>query len=381
MLPILGEYRAAGSVRTLGGGVLLAAHLVLTSAANAQLNSLTTPVDGRTIALGESFTGTRGDLGTMFYNPAGIAGIEGAQATYSYRHMDWISYLEDFNYFSVQAALQTPFAVFGAFYNRQSYGNLAITGPTAPEPIGTLSPYDHTIGLTGAVTIVPGLDVGASVKGFQYVDLPVGLEADAMVTTGTSSWAIMFDLGALYTISLTTGSVHHDIGIGSSLQNFGSNVVIEQGSSSISDQPARYVRVGLSYSASLDPLTEGGLTPCRLTATGEYRNILNSQYFANEERDYYGWGVELWGFEVLALRAGWFLSNINWIYGNAGEPMFRYGVGVHFPLYRLGLSVPLAIRGDYAVITLRDEYGWLGDTRTSLSAFTVGVSYEGNLFK
>jgi hypothetical protein len=361
--------------------ILLSSLLLLSSAAYAQLNSLTTPVDGRTVALGESFAGMRGDLSAMFYNPAGLAGMEGIHATYSYRSMDWISYLKDFHYSSMQVALQTPFAVFGAFYNRQSYGDLTITGPAGPGPIGTLSPYDHTLGVTGAITVLPGCDVGATVKGFQYVDFPVGIEGGTMLAEGTSSWSVMVDLGALYTLSLTTGSFHHEIGIGGSLQNFGSNVVIEQGSSSVSDQPARFVRVGLSYSVAVDPLTEGGLTPCRLTATGEYRNILNSRYFSNGERDYYGWGVELWGFEVLALRAGWYLSNIDWIYGNAGEATFRYGVGAYLPMHRLGLSIPLAIRGDYAVIKLREEYGWLGNMKSSLNAFTVGISYEGNLFE
>jgi len=59
----------------------------------------------------------------------------------------------------------------------------------------------------------------------------------------------------------------------------------------------------------------------------------------------------------------------------------RYGAGVHLPMHKLGLSVPLAIRADYAVIKLRDAYGWLGDTKSSLYAFTIGISYEGNAFK
>lgn len=361
---------------------LLAALLVPSSAAIAQLNSLTTPVDARTIALGESFAGMRGDLATMFYNPAGIASIEGIHATYSQRSLDWISYLADFRYSSLQTAVQTPIAVFGAFYSRLSYGELTVATSADPLGYGKARPYDHTLGVVGAFKPLPGFDVGVSVKGFQYVDLPAAPEGRDGVTETSTSWAIMVDLGALYTRALTGGPFSHDLSVGVSLQNFGSDVVSSgSGNSTSSEQPARFLRLGVSYSVAVLPPSENGIIPCRLTATGEYRNILNTRYYANGERDYYGWGVELTGFEILALRAGWFLSNIDWIYGTAAEPKVRYGAGVHLPMHKLGLGVPLAIRADYAVIKLRDAYGWLGDAKTSLNAFTIGMSYEGNLFE
>jgi hypothetical protein len=193
----------------------------------------------------------------------------------------------------------------------------------------------------------------------------------------------MADLGVNYTRSFTTEPLSHDLGAGASIQNFGSNAVISTGSGNptVSEQPARYLRLGLLYSLAIVPPSENGLTPCRLTATGEYRVILNTRYYANNERDYYGWGLELCGFEILTLRAGWFLSNMDWIYGDAGEPKVRYGAGVHLPMHKLGLAVPLAIRGDYAVIRLREAYGWLGDAKSTLNSFTIGISYEGNLFE
>ncbi len=365
-------------------GLSLAILCISASAVLAQLNSLTTPVDGRTIALGESFTGMRGDLMTMFYNPAGIAGIEGIHATYSRRSMDWISYLSDFRYSSIQTAVQTPIAVFGAFYTRLSYGELTVATSANPLGVGKVSPYDQTAGPRGGLHGIPRIRSWTYGQGF-----PVRRHANwggerAMELRRTStSWAVMVDLGALYTLSLTGGPFSHDLGVGASLQNFGSNAVLSMGSgnTTVSEQPARFLRLGVSYSVAVVPPSENGLTPCRLTATGEYRNILNTRYFANGERDYYGWGVELWGFEILALRAGWFLSNIDWIYGTAGEPKVRYGAGVHLPMHKLGLSIPLAIRGDYAVIKLREAYGWLGDAKSTLNAFTIGISYEGNVFE
>ena len=374
---------SAASFRSCIVRRLLAGLLVPQSAAIAQLNSLTTPVDGRTIALGESFTGMRDDLATMFYNPAGIAGIQGIHATYSQRSMDWISYLSDFRYSSIQTAVQTPVAVFGAFYSRLSYGDVTVATSATPLGVGTASPYDHTLGVVGAFTPFAGFDVGVSVKGFQYVDLPAAVESGKAVTETSTSWAVMVDLGALYSLSFATGPFNHDLSVGTSLQNFGSNAVLsaENGNSTTSEQPARFLRLGVSYSIAVVPPSENGLTPCRLTATGEYRTILNSRYYTNGERDFYGWGAELQGFEILALRAGWFLSNIDWIYGTAGEPKVRYGVGVHLPMHKLGVSVPLAIRADYTVIRLNDSYGWLGNTKSSLDAFTIGISYESNFLE
>jgi hypothetical protein len=50
-------------------------------------------------------------------------------------------------------------------------------------------------------------------------------------------------------------------------------------------------------------------------------------------------------------------------------------------VHTLGLPVPPAIRTNYAELNLRDAYGWLGDTNSNPDAWTIDISYEGNLLE
>jgi hypothetical protein len=54
---------------------------------------------------------------------------------------------------------------------------------------------------------------------------------------------------------------------------------------------------------------------------------------------------------------------------------------MHPTLGKLCAAGTVRVLGRGVLLTLREVDGWLGDTETSLHAFTVGISYEGNLFE
>jgi hypothetical protein len=378
--PIGAPHRSARGLRSLRLLSSASLILVLSAASYAQNQSVVVPVDARTTALGEASVALHGDPALMTTNPAGLASFSGASASYSRRSMEWTSLLKGMYYQSFQAAVATPVAVFGVYYNRFTYGEFAVTGPESPEATGTIEPYDHTIGLVGAFTPIEGLSLGLAAKGFQYGGLLTGTEQETG-RTGSSSWAILADLGVLYSYRFTTGPIGHDLSVGLSLQNFGSNVRIDHGETSSSEQLPRYLRAGLSYAVAGPKIEELGLASCGVLVTGEYRNILNAGTYGNAIRDFYGWGVEIQALEILSARLGWTLGNTNSVYGEAGTPAFRYGLAAALPLRLIG--APLTISGAYT--SIRTTYpGWTGwawpEFAENLPVFTLSVSYEGEIF-
>jgi hypothetical protein len=380
--PIGAPHRSARGLRSLR--LLSPAFLILSlsAASFAQNQSVVVPVDARTTALGEATVALHGDPVFMTVNPAGLASFTGASLSYSRRSMEWTSLLKGMYYQSFQAAVATPEAVFGAYYSRFTYGEFVVRSITNPEGESpSMEPYDHTIGLVGAITPIEGLSLGLAAKGFQYGGLLTGTEQETG-RTGSSSWAILADLGVLYSYRFTTGPIGHDLSVGLSLQNFGSNVRIEHGETSSSEQLPRYLRAGLSYAVIGPKIEELGLVSCGVVVTGEYRNVLNAQStYGNASRDFYGWGVEIQALEILSARLGWTLGNTNSVYGEAGTPAFRYGLAVAFPLRLIG--APLTVSGAYT--SIRTTYpGWTGwawpEFSESLPVFTLSVSYEGGIF-
>jgi hypothetical protein len=351
-------------------------------AALAQNQSIDVPVDARTTALGEATVALHGDPVFMAFNPAGLASFTGASASYSRRSMEWTSVFKGMYYQSFQAAVATPIAVFGAYYNRLNYGEFVVASITNPDgKSATMEPYDHTIGLVGAICPALGFSLGFAAKGFQYGGLLSGPELETG-RTETSSWAVLADVGFLYTYRFSSGPISHDLSGGLSLQNFGSNVRIDHGQTSSSEQLPRYLRAGIAYAVTGPTVEEIGLVSCGLVFTGEYRNILNVQTtYGNPYRDFYGWGVEIQALEIFFARLGWTLGNTNSLYAKAEIPAFRYGLAATFPL-RL-ISVPLTVTGAYT--SIRTTYpGWSGmgwpDFAEGLPVFTLSISYDGGSF-
>jgi hypothetical protein len=342
-------------------------------------------IDPRSVAMGQSFVGTSRNSTALSCNPAGLSHLEGAHVSYAQRSLDWWSLTKDFKYHSANASISVPFAVFGFSYNRLSLGEFIRTNSSGVE-VGRFTPYEHTFALGASHSFAGGLSVGTSIKTFNFVDIPVTSPSNPEVFSDVEKTPpIMFDLGALYSFSfINDASTVDDFSIGLSLQNFGSNFIIEDKTNQFrsSDQLNRYLRVGFAYTIVVNESPEA-LIPFKGMTTFEYRKLLNG--FSSAQSDFYGFGIEAQIFEILSARLGGFLSNIRWIYGEPKSIAMRYGFGVNIPFRKLGMQTPFTVRFDYAAIPLNEKLDldallFFRRTNNTLSSFSIAIEYEPDLF-
>ncbi len=362
--------------------------LLLCTSRNAisqENSSYEATIDPRNIAMGQSFVATSRNFMALSCNPAGLSHLKGVHASYAQRGLDWWSLTKDFKYHSANVSVTVPFAVFGFSYNRLSLGEFTRSNENGVE-IGRFTPHEHTFTLGASHSFAGGLSVGASVKTFNFVDVPVtsSINPDGFSDV-EKTLPILFDIGALYGFSfINDSSTNDDLSIGFSLQNFGSNFIIEDKMNQFraSDQLNRYLRVGFAYSVVVNESPEA-LIPFKGMATLEYRKLLNG--FSSAQSDFYGFGIEAQIFEIVSARLGGFLSNIRWIYGEPKSIAMRYGFGVNIPFSKIGIETPFTVRFDYAAIPINEKLDISGIlffrvTNKTLRSFSIALEYESDVF-
>ncbi|MBM2845964.1 MAG: hypothetical protein HW407_1276 [Bacteroidetes bacterium] len=367
------------------GWLLIAGLFALSTAYPQQyfspgLQSLDTPSDPRSIAMGESFVAVR-STSAMMYNPAGLAGLHGASFSFARRNLNHLDPLS-LKYITFTGTLETPFANFGLLYNRFIQGEVVVTSASSPDgTLGTVSLADYILGVTAARALTDGLDAGLTVKTFRFV---------AKVVSGnppiaSSNTPVLFDLGLVYshTAPLVNAPGTYTISLGTSLQNFGTDFKPmasgqqQSVSNDIVNLP-RYLRAGVAFSMNILPDREGDLVPFALLVTGEYRNFLNGP--VDGQRSFWGFGGEVTLFEFVSGRIGEYIQPYQSIYGTRGDPSLRYGVGMALPLARFGIESPLIILIDYGVIPLNTRLPYFFVPNGTLHVFSIGLQYENQIF-
>ncbi len=364
---------------------------LLTIAARAQqtlppMSALDSPVDARSVGMGESFAGVPGDGSASFYNPAGLGWISGIRAGYGYRSGKWIRDLNQ-QYYSGTMVVSTPLATIGVLYHRSNMGPFdVVTLESFPSSSGSLSYKSNLLTVSFARVIAEGLSAGVSIKGFDEKYVTSSGDPGLFYE---SQGCFLFDLGIQY----TAAGLFREPGFdnvftgGISIQNFGTDLKEQMSIGNTTTPPAeivrvpRYVRVGISYVMTIHPGDPDALTPLKLLLSGAYRGLLNPTDWEHDKRDYWGWGLEAAMFECVTLRMGSYLDGAGSVYGAKATPALRYGAGLALPITRLGVPVPLTVRVDYAAIPLQSE-GWFSTVQVtrSLPVYTVGVTYEGKGF-
>ena len=348
--------------------------MVFCNPATAQHSSLDTPVDARSVAMGESFVALRSNPG-LVYNPAGIAAVSKAGATFSQRNVDWTDYLEDYRFIQFTATLPTPVAEFGLSYNRYQRGEIIVTGPAGPEPIATLHPYDNTIALIAARSFDCGLDAGIAFKMFDLGDvLP------------STTPAFLVDVGFIYSFFVCNESLSrsNELTLGISLQNFGSYLIVKDAAGLFEgkETPPRFVKTGIAYTYRVHPEIETQLAPLTIVVSAQFTGLLNEPTLYPSHTGGGGFGVEATVFEVVSGRVGGYTPPVNSIYGENGTFEPRYGVGITIPLAKLHVA-PLRVGFDYGIIPLTATSSaavGFGSNKSTLGAFTFTASYENELF-
>jgi hypothetical protein len=331
----------------------------------------------RSVAMGESFVAVPGEPTALMSNPAGLAALEGIGFSYSQRSFDWMSGLDDYKYHGANIHVAAPFGVFGIEYNRFSMGEYPITSASSPDGIGTVEIYSHSVAVGFGMHLTSQLSAGIAAK---YFDIVYSTSVPVYYLTTNITPAYLADAGFQYTVPIPTtdSALVHAFTAGIAVQNIGTDMKFTNAteSASVAEEMPRYLRLGAAYQLDLLAQNPQNLRPVSLLFSAEYRRILNEAGGIYAARDFWGFGAECTAMEIVSLRIGAVIMPFTSIYGEKGKLMFRVGLGLHLPLVKIGLPIPLVVSGGYANIPIENRpNNYMQGNTNSLSAFSVGVDY------
>ena len=341
---------------------------------NFKNTSLDVITDAANIALGESFVANSKNHFSFFENPAALSTDGGINAFYNFRSHGWSELAKDLKYFSFGATINTSLGKLGFSYNHFTTGSLPIS---ISEPDQSYEDINRTIILTYSNHIMDDLTFAVNIKLFNRSLKSVGSAYQV-----SSSNTILFDFGLLYQLKgfLNKDDAKDKLNIGLSLQNFGADYTEEYKylfRETVNRRLPRYLRTGFAYELDLI-LGEKTRTNVDLLFIGEYKNFINPTALEKLDVDYWGCGIEALLLKIISLRIGGVKSPENSILFDKNKFQWRYGVGLQFPIAVLGLSHPMILKFDYALIPINKTT--LENSRNSLNAFGVSLSYNKNLF-
>ena len=186
----------------------------------------------RPSGLAEAFTAVSDDASSIYYNPAGMANVEGLELDLT--HSEW---LVDIRFEQITLVNEMLGGAVGLNFTGLYYGELDRYGeaPTL-TPDGTFSPYDLAISGGYAADVLPNLSVGGTVK---LIYAKIDFES-------ASSWAV--DLGVMHRSRIK------GITLGASLLNLGPQAkFVEE-----KFYPPLELRVGAAYKVT-DERLKGSL--------------------------------------------------------------------------------------------------------------------------
>jgi hypothetical protein len=235
------------------------------------MNFLKIGVNVRAVGMGEAYTAVSDDLGSLYYNPAGLAQIDTIETQFMYNR-----WFQDIN--SQYLAGAIPYRVRTKAGSMKNIGTFAL-GITRLG-MDDIQGYDNMGGMTQKLQ---ASDMAVSLGyGTRLTDnLMAGLNAKYLTETlaDVNASAYASDIGLLY-------KTDSKIGIGASAQNLGTKVKFIKESAPL---PQSF-KIGASYQKEIfnQPL----LTAIDVTVP-------------NDNDTYVSGGVEYWIKDMIALRAGY----------------------------------------------------------------------------
>ncbi|KUG26533.1 hypothetical protein ASZ90_003623 [hydrocarbon metagenome] len=289
------------------------------------------PVGARGIATGGSMLATLTGLESIYYNPAGLARHEGAEAMFSY-----MSYLADINvsYFAASANLG-DFGSIALSFKSFDFGDIPVTTIQFPDGTGeTYSPTFLTVGLSYSKIITDRISVGTTFK----------LITEEIVNTSATGFAV--DFGVQYRFS-------ESLFLGASVKNIGSNMVYSgQDLQQKTDIPGTAPG---SEPGNLEVVAESYQIPSYFELSLAYKydfneqnNLIVASTFTNNNsfEDNLSFGMEYGFMNTFFLRGGYSM-----LLENTDQSIFGFtaGAGVN---YAFGGELDITV--DYAFRDVQD---------------------------
>ena len=305
------------------------------------------PVGARGLATGGAFVSNLTGLESVYYNPAGLDVLPGAEVMFSY-----MNYIADINvsYFGVSTSLGDIGSI-ALTIKTFDFGDIPLTTSDFPDGDGrTYSPSFFTFGLTYSKLITDRISIGTNFK----------LISESVQNTSASGLAI--DFGVQYKFD-------QQLSIGAALMNIGSNMQyaggeLQQRSDISGSNPG-------SPDGSFEIVSEGFQIPSYFQLSVSYDYNINEQnnlifgsaFIANNSlEDNFRFGLEYGFINTFFLRGGYSLSVgdefENSIYG------FTVGAGIAHDL-----GGDLGIVFDYAFREVKEF-------PSSNHIFTVKMAFQ-----
>lgn len=298
----------------------------------------------RATAMGSAFVGLADDPSAIYWNPSGIAGLQGVNVAFD--HTQWIA---DINYNFVAATYGLgDMGTIGVSFVTSDYGDMKVTTIDKPEGTGELfTATDMAITIAYAINLTDNFAIGFAPKFINQSLWKMNASAFAMdigvkyVTPfdGIILAMSISNFGSKMQLLGTSNLVLHDLDNKSTGNNSEIPAYLETDEWSL---PLNF-RVGLAYSFKVAEMHKFNVALDAMHPSDDYESVnIGGEYAFNN---------------FIFIRGGYksmFLEN--------SEESFSLGFGLQQQL--LG---NMAIKVDYAY----QDFGRLSD----IQKFTVGLSF------
>lgn len=164
-------------------------------------------IGARAEAMGGAYSAASGKLESIYWNPAGLAYMDGIGTTFT--HSEWLADT-DFDFFAIAAPLPIFNTVVAGSFTALSVPEQAVRTVASPDGTGEFyDARDFAVNVALSARIIESFSVGVSAK---YINQRIWTESGS---------AIAVDVGVYYRTPV------NGLAIGSSISNFGGDLSLE----------------------------------------------------------------------------------------------------------------------------------------------------------
>ncbi len=312
----------------------------------------------RSEAMGKAYASIDGDLACKYYNPAGIATLEGAQLQGSLAYPFYLEPKAKFSFIGTGYRFN-KYLTFGISLNHFDAGEELYFTDGDGNIIGSTHWSVSDYALTMASEPIKNLLIGVNANYYSAKMYPKNPKI------------FYFDFGAIKKLPIyQTENLTHMLNFGASIINF-SNTKLEVLDNYYNKIPM-ITRVGANYQFILHKSTlTDKLETISFLYQFDYQYIINSDYNSAIQT-----GGECLFFELLALRFGYYSEKVNdydipdnFDYISA----FTYGIGIQVPLNKL-TKIPMKLSIDYTNLP-QSEYSKTSPIFDNFTSFDVRLNW------
>ena len=318
-------------------------------------------------AMGRGDAAIGGSVASLFFNPAGLGGIENQELFLSTSAPYYI--LKNSNYYFAGYARRVIPGLVAAFsINSMAVGETGFRTTINGEKYPLDKPKSTNYALSVAGTPLKNLYVGLN---FNIFRIKLFDDVSPNVT-------VHFDLGALYKLELTDQpNFNHHLQFGLSINNITAskiNLESPKGDKAKETLPVIGRFAAAYFWGTQITLPGAGTGPLDLTFTTEYQNTFNTEF-----RNSFLIGIESVLWHVLAFRLGFFTQSLDPVgFENNKDRItdLTYGFGAIIPLFDLtNGKIPFRVNLDYCSLK-QPPYIHEGTRNPNMRTFTLRLVWD-----